>query len=210
MGLMATTLALSAQTPLEKQLTRDTKPGPKQFGEVSDTDKRLVVNKVAHQLTKLVRFRNDGIAASYFDGANGRQQIEWIDLRIKMLIPLRINEADQKSGISKRIQALLTYDACRQFDAKTHSWGAWGKKAHPLFPAAITIEWKNGHPIPNAGIYAGKFKPGPSVSPGQVTTGPAVRPGGPRTLPGTKPSTGGGISRPSGNNNGLPPGMTPK
>ena len=98
-GLLACAVTLSAQDPLEKRLSAKIQPGPKQFGEISEADKKLVIRKVTQVLRKHVTFRGEGVVATYFDGPTGRQHVEWLDLRIKMLVPVRISESDKKLGM---------------------------------------------------------------------------------------------------------------
>lgn len=198
---------LSAQPQLEARLSAKLKPAPAQFGEVSEADKKVTIQKVATLLGQHVTFRNDGTASSYYDAANGRQHVEWRDLRIKMIVPMRLNPDDEKNNINKRIQVLLEYDASRVLDKATNSWRAWGVTSHPLFPPAINMIWQNGHPKADGGLHLPKFMPGPIASQATDSIQPADKNTN-TTPPGVAP-TQGTIQRPSGPG-GLPPGMQRK
>ena len=206
-GLCAAFLSLSllnAQRALELQLSSDLKPAPKQFGEGSEADQKLVISKVALLLGQHVTFRKDGVAATYFDSPHGKHFVEMKNLRIKMVLAAPLRADGQSKGITKRVQALFTFDNARVLDSKTNRWSGWGPQGHPLFPAAFDVFWKNGHPIIDGGDYLAKFRKGPIVT--QRTA--IAAPDKPANVPGAPP-TQGGFERGTGTG-GLPPGMKRK
>jgi len=207
-ALAASAAPLCAQTPLEARISRNIVPGPKQFGEVPADDQKIVISKVAELMERHVTFRNDGTSAAYFHAPNGRHSIEWRNLRIKMIIPFQLTEEDKANGIHKRYQALLIHDACRLWDKHNNTWQSWGPHGHPLFPAAININWKGRLIEADGGMYLPKFQPGPTIT----TNEPLLKPDTTASeKPGTAPSTKGlteDTFKPSGGGSGLPPGMS--
>ena len=205
--LALSTGLLQAQARLEARMSADIQPTPKQFGEVSKDEQRIVVSKVVALLNKHVTFRDDGVAASVYDASNGRHQVEWKNMRIKMLTPTQAKATDQEQNIGRRIQARLVFDSCRILNPKTNVWTEWSVRGHPLFPPAINVVWVNGHPMAEGGMHLKKFRQGPAATPANAAT-----PTDPESDTGQasgKAPKGGGFSSGTGTG-GLPPGMKRK
>ena len=103
--LCMVTIALSmglvqAQRQIEVQISKDIKPSPAQFGEVTEDDKRIVISKVAQLLGQHVTFRGNGITSSFSELRGQRQYVEWRNLRIKMLVPTKLTSTDEGQGIN--------------------------------------------------------------------------------------------------------------
>ena len=203
---------LNAESPLEARLSSQIQPATTNFGSISDAEKKLIISNVASTLSKHVTFRNDGTECSYTDSREGRQHVEWMNLRINKLAVAPLSGIDKEKGITRRIQAHLVYDNCRVREPKTNSWGAWGVKGHELFPPVINFEWVGARLVVDGGMYLGQFKPGSmttdAASARQVVANPAAStPTTTDSAPVKQPSAPSVILRAPTGNNDLPPGM---
>lgn len=204
-------LPLAAQPALENRLSAELKPPPAQFGTVPEADVQTAIRKAAALLGKHVTFRPDGTACAVIKSPVGERHLEWQDLRFQMVVPSKAFRGDEEKGIAKRVQVMLTFDQCRQYDPRSQSWDDWGQKAHPLFPRAIHVAWINGHPTADGGIHLERFSPGPASSLSPPAIRPATADSDPNTPPGSvrgDEENKRGTIQPGGGGGGLPPGMS--
>lgn len=169
--LFASTLALSAQSNLEKILSQALKQAATGLKPVPASDRKIVVSEVANLLKKHVTFRPDGTSSS-FSTATGttRQSLEWKNLHITTISEVAITEADRLNGVEKRYLAVLGCDATRRWDPKSNAWTSWVPTGHLLFPTGIKVERNKGKVSASGGSYLPKFSPGPGPSISNPTT----------------------------------------
>lgn len=162
--LMGTMLMLSAQSNSDTMITQGLKQAVMGLQPIPEEDQRVVLDQTMALLRKHVTFRSDGTASSNSTATGKQQALEWKNLRINGIVSSALTEADRLNGFEKRYLANLTCDATRMWDSKTNRWTDWAPTPYPLFPAAITVEWKNGAVTTRGGSYLPKFTPGPGPS----------------------------------------------
>lgn len=208
---------VNAEAPLETRLSSQIQTATTHFGTVSEAEKKLIIRNVASTLSKHVAFRSDGTESSSYEAPEGRQFVEWMDLRIHKLATAPLSQADKDRGVTKRIQAHLAYDNCRTRDFKANNWDAWGAQSHPLFPLVITFDWVSGRLVVDTGMHLNKFKPG-SMATGAGSVN-QVAANTPASMPASTPATTGRathnqaptqgtILKAPASSMGLPSGMT--
>ena len=185
--LLLMALTASAQSNSGKLLEQAFRGAFAGITPVPRGDQTEILKTAMDLLSKHVTFRQDNTASAICI-ANGKQHVEWKGLAVDRVTKQALSDADPLNGISKRYSVAFTCVGHRSWDSKTNAWGQWHPIGHLLFPAAITVEWKNGACVAVESDQLKWFTPGPGTA---VAT---PQPPSPTT--------------PAPPSDGLPPGMT--
>jgi len=181
-GLLALSLATaSAQSDVGKMIFQAAADAVKCLEPIPEKDKSAILTCTAELLMKHFTFRPDGTASAVCIPLN-KQHVEWKRLVVSVISSQNVNEADRMNGISKRCFVVFASDGHRTWDSKANAWGKWYASGHGLFPGGVTVE-----------CIAGKWS---AVETDQMKY----------YTPGPGPSIA--TPKPTGNNAGLPPGMS--
>jgi hypothetical protein len=141
--LILTCTLASAQIDSQKLLIQVAEQAMASWKSIPEVDRAAVLANTSELLKKHVSFRPDGTASAdcIF---NGKQGVEWKDLKLGAIRAQALTEADRLNGITKRYFVSMSAVAHRTWDPKTSAWSQWKPRGHVLFPSGFTVEFKGG------------------------------------------------------------------